>query len=273
VGYADTVMSEYSYLFGIDSDLNEDSTFMVDMPHIRFGDTANGYEFPPDDGNAGQVMATDGSGQLGWTDMAGGAQHSGAVYRWIRWNTYSNTWSQWMAGNDASLFGGVEPREWGDLGATAGDMSTDMGVLRAFFTRKGYAGANAMIAADEWLSYSSTNSKHTAVLFRVKNTTGGDIVWNLSFWYTSYPSWGEPASVALNGTDIWVSPSSALLSTSVALTIPGNLTSTVIVVSGSTSQSAGMTRANLLAFFDDCLELPAGLEYVDDLDIATALIE
>jgi len=37
---------EYSYLFGIRSDLDEDSTFMVDMPHIRFSDTANGYEFP-----------------------------------------------------------------------------------------------------------------------------------------------------------------------------------------------------------------------------------
>ena len=40
---------------------------MVDMPHIRFGDETNGYEFPTSDGTNGQVMATDGSGQLNWT--------------------------------------------------------------------------------------------------------------------------------------------------------------------------------------------------------------
>jgi hypothetical protein len=73
-GYADTITStaDYSYLFGIGSALNEDSTFMVDMPHIRFGDESNGYEFPTSDGSSGQVMATDGSGQLSWVDVSGG---------------------------------------------------------------------------------------------------------------------------------------------------------------------------------------------------------
>jgi hypothetical protein len=70
-GYADTVTSEYSYLFGINSDLTQDSTFMVDMPHIRFGDESTGYEYPASDGSSGQVMATDGSGQLSWTDQTG----------------------------------------------------------------------------------------------------------------------------------------------------------------------------------------------------------
>ena len=63
--------ADYSYLFGIESILTEDSTFMVDLPHIRFGDQTSGYEFPTDDGTAGQVMATDGTGQLSWTDMTG----------------------------------------------------------------------------------------------------------------------------------------------------------------------------------------------------------
>jgi hypothetical protein len=72
-GYADTVTStaDYSYLFGIRSKLTEDSTFMVDMPHIRFGDETNGFEFPSADGSSGQVMATDGSGQLSWADVSG----------------------------------------------------------------------------------------------------------------------------------------------------------------------------------------------------------
>ncbi|MCK4223593.1 MAG: hypothetical protein KAX39_00330 [candidate division Zixibacteria bacterium] len=73
-GRADTITAtaDYSYLFGIKSKLTEDSTFMVDMPHIRFGDETNGYEFPTSDGANNQVMATDGSGQLSWVDVSGG---------------------------------------------------------------------------------------------------------------------------------------------------------------------------------------------------------
>jgi len=71
-GYSNTIDSsaDYSYLFGIAGSLTEDSTFMVDMPHIRFGDETNGYEFPASDGVSGQVMATDGSGQLNWVDIS-----------------------------------------------------------------------------------------------------------------------------------------------------------------------------------------------------------
>ncbi|MHC4643799.1 MAG: hypothetical protein ACYS32_19320, partial [Planctomycetota bacterium] len=70
-GFADTITAdaEYSYLFGIRSKLTQDSTFMVDMPHIRFGDEASGYEFPPSDGSANQVMTTDGNGQVSWNDV------------------------------------------------------------------------------------------------------------------------------------------------------------------------------------------------------------
>ncbi len=69
-GYADTIeaTASYSYLFGIGSKLTEDSTFMVDLPHIRFGDETIGYEFPTADGASGEVMISDGSGQLTWTD-------------------------------------------------------------------------------------------------------------------------------------------------------------------------------------------------------------
>lgn len=72
-GHSDTITSsgDYSYLFGIASVLTQDSTFMVDMPHIRFGDETTGYEFPSSDGSSGQVMTTDGNGQLSWTTASG----------------------------------------------------------------------------------------------------------------------------------------------------------------------------------------------------------
>ena len=77
-GYADTITAgaDYSYLFGINSKLTEDSTFMVDMPHIRFGDETDGYEFPPSDGSSGQVLVTDGGGALSW--------QSGTDNDWVR---------------------------------------------------------------------------------------------------------------------------------------------------------------------------------------------
>lgn len=82
-GYLDTITSSYSYLFGIDSRLTRDSTFMVDMPHVRFGKENGGYEFPTSDGAAGQVLATNGAGKLSWssTSAAGGWTNGGTVVR------------------------------------------------------------------------------------------------------------------------------------------------------------------------------------------------
>ena len=72
-GYADSItsMAAYSYLFGIKSKMTQDSTFMVDMPHIWFGTEADGYGFPRADGSAGQMMTTDGNGHLSWNSPAG----------------------------------------------------------------------------------------------------------------------------------------------------------------------------------------------------------
>ncbi|MFH1686843.1 MAG: tail fiber domain-containing protein [bacterium] len=75
-GYRDTIVdtADYSYLFGIDSKLEDDSTLLIEMPHIVFGSVAKGsrYEFPDGDGSADQVMKTDGAGQLSWTTITGG---------------------------------------------------------------------------------------------------------------------------------------------------------------------------------------------------------
>ncbi|MFC1475969.1 tail fiber domain-containing protein, partial [Candidatus Zixiibacteriota bacterium] len=70
-GYSNNISAtaDYSYLFGIDGNLDEDSTFMVDMPHIRFGNEVDGYEFPASDGTADQIMQTDGSGRVDWVDI------------------------------------------------------------------------------------------------------------------------------------------------------------------------------------------------------------
>jgi hypothetical protein len=155
-------------------------------------------------------------------------------------------------------------------------MSGDKEVMRTLFTRKGYGGKNALVYADDWVGYGSTNSKHAVALFRIKNTTPSDIIWTPKVHLSAYPAWGERASVALNGVTLWDDGSVQRIVTdaavSVPMTIPANRTSTAIFVSSSSpgaTASGFTTRSILLAFVNDSLALPAGLEYVDDLDVAT----
>ncbi len=74
-GEFDTIITSgaHSVLFGIGSKLTQDSTFMVDMPHIWFGKEATGYEFPASRGTNGQVIQTDANGKLSWGTVSSGA--------------------------------------------------------------------------------------------------------------------------------------------------------------------------------------------------------
>lgn len=200
---------------------------------------------------------------------------AGATYRWAVFSTY-DTVSGWYGNNDATMFGGVAPSAWGDGLGRASQMSADKSVLRALFSNKGYVGANAMVWSEEWMAYSSTNSRHAAVLFRVRNSTDAAIDWNVNAYMTGYGSWGEARTIALNGTDVMNSTGSyppANCEVTRTISIPPNRTSTVIFVAGSgpyQSTSGYMyQRSLMLGFYNNCLDLPDGLEFVDDLDTAT----
>lgn len=45
-------------------------------------------------------------------------------------------------------------------------------------TKRGYGGKNANIWAEEWSSYSSTNSHQVVALFRISNPTAAAITWS-----------------------------------------------------------------------------------------------
>jgi hypothetical protein len=65
---------------------------------------------------------------------------------------------------------------------------------------------------------------------------------------------------------VWNSGNSVYLSTvSFTVTIPNNRTSSVWVVSASSPQATGGMRTCGLLLYNGCLTLPAGLQYVDDL--------
>ncbi|HSN89878.1 MAG TPA: hypothetical protein VLS93_01510 [Anaeromyxobacteraceae bacterium] len=208
----------------------------------------------------------------GDTFACNGTPAPGATYRYAVFDTYDLA-SGWVMGNDPSMFGGVPPSTWTDGGGRAFMISPNKELLRTLFAKKGYAGKNALVHAETFHQYSSTNGKVAMALFRVRNATGSAIVWTPFFWYTAYSAWGELASVALNGADAFTTGGGAgTFSASLNLSIPANRTSTVIFVSTSSAPYAisfASIRQLALAFRNDSLALPAGLSFVDDLDTAT----
>ncbi len=228
-------------------------------------------------GATGATGATGPQGPKGDTGPQGpkgdpGDSHTGAIYRWAVWMDYDQT-GGWYANNDSNLFGGVAPNVWGDSNGTAGMMGQNFDKIRNLFTKKGYADKNALVWAEQYTMYSSTTGKHAAALFRVKNTTSSDITWTVHTHQTAYSGWGEKASIAVNGADVWQHTNSqATHKHIVNLVIPAEETSTVIFVSGSARPqniSSLQYRAVMLGITDDTLVLPSGLEYVDDFDTAT----
>jgi histone H3/H4 len=199
---------------------------------------------------------------------------AGAVYRWNAFSSFHPTGSSyWFASDNPALFGGVAPSVWGNGSGRAVQMSPDKDLLRTLFTRKGYGGKNALVYADEWLG---NTFKNIVALFRIKNVTTADITWAPVAHFTASPGNYSHASVALNGVEVWdcgtTGYSVSTAPVSLSMQIPANRTTTVIFVSGLSADAVltgnVLQRSTILAFVNDSLALPAGLEYVDDLDTA-----
>jgi hypothetical protein len=182
----------------------------------------------------------------------------------------------WNAGDDSSLFGGVNPSSWTDGFASAASMSPDAETLRTLFSKKVYPGKNVLVSSERWVDGSSTNGKVTVALLRINNSTGGAIDWTAFFYFTAFSGWSEQASIALNGQEVWGAYGDyyANASAAVTMSLPPNQTSTIIfVVPSSPPWNGGVHgdqyhRTTFLAFFNNSLDLPPGLAMVDDLDTA-----
>jgi subtilisin-like proprotein convertase family protein len=198
-------------------------------------------------------------------------QGTGSMYRWQVWDTYARWGTGWYADNRTDIFGGVAPSNWSG-NYTAANFSSSSQTLRSFFTRKGpnlSETHNALVYnRDSYIYSNSPESRHVAALFRVRNTTESNITWPVSWYCTSYGGWNDYASVAINGSNVWSSGGNnynAWYERTDNITVPANRTSTVIFVSSTTPESSGI-RSLVLAFYNNSLKLPAGLEFVDDLD-------
>ncbi len=198
-----------------------------------------------------------------------GPVHKPATYRWAAFDTYQWPYN-WFAGNNSAMFGGVHPSQWTDGNYQAQHMSSNTDVLMTIFSKKGYAKWNSTVWAENYLQRTSTNGKVSMALFRVRNTTSKAVTWPVYWYYTSYSGWSERASAAVNGKHLWEGNcGSTTCSRKTDVSIPADRTSTVIFVSTSGTgygYNGNHYRQNVLAFYNNCLKLPAGLSFVDDLD-------
>eukprot|EP00056_Hartaetosiga_gracilis_P011901 m.184628 g.184628 ORF g.184628 m.184628 type:complete len:413 (-) comp13599_c0_seq3:174-1412(-) len=191
------------------------------------------------------------------------------IFRYAQWSTYNQNCC-WYWDNRNDLNGAVAPSTWGDSNGRAYQMTTNVAYMRTLYNKRVYCGWTCAVFNKEWYSYSSTNSMQGSVLMRIRNTTPSSVSWSMTYYYTSYGGWNEYASISFNGANTWSTSSNCGRCTrSQSFSFPANRVSTVIVVSSSSAQSG--TRTMHMSFINNSLKLPAGLEWVDDLDYISSL--
>jgi len=272
----DFIVQGDAYVNGAIKTENENNEVVVDgdlkvtgkITGPVFGTMGDLNEVACDDGMKGQLRNYKGIFQ--WCNGNVWTKMNGATFRWTKWSTYNQA-QGWFLDNRSDLMGGVNPSNWGDGNACASQMTDNFDQLRQFFTRSGPAIGtlkNANVNLHRWETHnSSTNSHQTAALFRIHNSTDQDINWNARWYGTSFAGWNEYLSVALNGVNQWCPGSNYYASDehSINLTIPANRTSTAIFVVAATDTSN--SRSIALYFEGDSLDLPDGLEFIDDFDV------
>lgn len=198
---------------------------------------------------------------------------SSPLYYYNIFSTH-NPSDSWYYSNNVFLTLGVAPSTWTDGRATVSSISSNKDYWRNFFTKRGYGGFSALVWSEEWYQHSSTNGRVVGLLFRIRNITPNTtITWNLSFQFSSNIGYDEVASLGVNGNQLWSSATLAAQQYCAPqckqvqpIPIPPNRVSSVMLMVPSGSlQACCNSRSLFLAFVDDSLRLPTGLQYVDDL--------
>jgi len=202
------------------------------------------------------------------------------VFRWNWWHTHQHSATSWFDGNNPRGFGGVHPSSWTDGNHRAWDMNNDIKYIRRLFIRKGTANKyGASVCQDTYLMHSSTTARMCGVVFRILNTKKGQkINWNPEWMYTSWSGWSEDASVSMNGASTFRNHCQySWCRNKINMDIPANsegtrITTVVFVSSSSGPNGNGHSnhqRTNVMQFNDNSLSLKEGLEFRDDMDVAT----
>jgi subtilisin-like proprotein convertase family protein len=189
--------------------------------------------------------------------------------RWGRFSSYDQNWGNWYYGNTATFTLGVAPSTWTDSSGRIWSISADKNLWRTVLVNTQKIYPTMTVMSESWYESSSTNGKVLIVLFRVKNSTGAAINWSPAFYHTNYGGWGECSSATINGASTWDNCGNCYAGSCTSqptFSVPANRTSSIMFA--ITNSPSSSMRTQLLTFYGDTLKLPAGLEYVDDLDTA-----
>ncbi|MFZ4580620.1 MAG: hypothetical protein ACOYOB_19720, partial [Myxococcota bacterium] len=215
----------------------------------------------------------------GATTVAGNLKVTGSItsgvgtavwptLRWGRFSTHAYGWD-WYYSNQATWQLGINPSNWTDSNAVIWSISADKNLWRTVLVNTMKIYPTMTVMSDNWYDPSSTNGKVLIVLFRVKNTTANAINWSPAFYHTNYAGWGERSSATINGAGTWQTSNDCYpgqCTSQPTFPVPANRVSSIMF--SIMSSPYGSSRNQLLTFYGDTLKLPAGLEYVDDLDTA-----
>lgn len=189
--------------------------------------------------------------------------------RWGRFSSYDQNWGNWFYSNGAGYTLGVTPSNWTDGSARVWSVSADKALWRSVLVNHQRVSPTMVVMSESWYEVGSTNGKVLVVLFRVKNATANAINWTPAFFHTNYGSWGECSSATLNGQATWENCSNCYAGncqSQATFAVPANRTSSIMFA--ITNSPSSNMRTQLLTFISDTLKLPAGLEFVDDLETA-----
>jgi hypothetical protein len=213
-------------------------------------------------------------------DTISGLAHTHYVNKKIpvfRWNTFS-TYNQnccWLDRDRTRAFGGVRPQQWGDGNYKANDMTSDITVLKRLFNRQmtGDAGMGANVCIENWMMPHSTDDRRCMALFRIKNTETAEKTWSVNWSFTGWSGWGNQASVAVNKQNVWNGNCHHFCdrdeNLKMAANARGDRVNTVIFVAGGTHPYGHYNHYRSLMLTFNSLNLPDGLEFVDDMETAT----
>jgi len=196
------------------------------------------------------------------------------VYRWNRFNPYDISFGP-AGTNNPAFFMGIPASSWAGGNVFAANISSDKETLRSFFTLKGYPGKNAMVYSSTRYGYSNpVDSEVVAVLFRIKNTSGVTIPWTNFIAASSDGGFAEPTSCAVNGSTVFAQTGAAPTSNyAFTVGVPPTGISTLVCIAQagpiSTGNGSSYLRTLFLGWNNNSLALPAGLQFVDDLETAT----
>jgi len=192
------------------------------------------------------------------------------IYHWNFWHQYLNCCVGWYDGNNPRAFGGVHPSQWGDGNANADWIHPEMKYVKRLFSKVGYGDKDhgATVCAETRMVVHSTDDMRCGVAFRIKNTNGGNTNWRVNWSFTGRTGWGGRASVAVNKRNVWHGGCHGWCNRNDNINIEANSKrnriSTVIFVAGAAHPYGHYNHMRTTALAFNSLNLPNGLEYIDD---------